>query len=90
MDPANVKRRKKNHLEYKKFQDSPKRKKYRAELNAWARKHNVYGKREARGVDAVHSKGKIVGLGSASKNRAAGAKGKDWAPRKKKSKSKKK
>lgn len=86
MDPANVKRRKKNHLEYKKFQDSPQRKKYRAELNAYARKHNIYGKREEKGQDVLHKDGKIVGVGNASKNRAAGAKGKDYAPKKKKKK----
>ena len=73
MDAANVKRRKNNHVEYRKFQASPKRKKYRADLNAWARKHHVYGKRWARGVDAMHIGGKIKRLGSAHANRAAGA-----------------
>lgn len=86
MDAANVKRRKKNHIEYKKYQGSAKRKKYRAELNAYARKHNLYGKREAAGKDVLHKDGKIVGVGNASKNRAAGAQGKDYAPKKKKKK----
>jgi len=73
MDAANVKRRKHNDVEYRKYQDSPKRKKYRASLNRWARKHHVYGKRWARGVDAMHIDGKIKRLGSAHANRAAGA-----------------
>lgn len=85
-DAANVARRKKNHLEYKKYQGSKKRIKYRAELNAYARKHNIYGKRASKGQDVLHKDGKIVGVGSASKNRAAGARGKDWAPKKKKKK----
>lgn len=73
MTKANIRRRKKNHIEYRKFQSSAKRRKYRASLNAWARKRKVYGKRRRRGLDALHIGGKIKRLGSASANRAAGA-----------------
>jgi hypothetical protein len=73
MTKANVRRRKRNHVEYRKFQASPKRRKYRASLNKWARKRGVYGKRRRRGLDALHIGGKIKRLGSASANRAAGA-----------------
>lgn len=77
-------------MEYKKFQGSKKRIKYRAQLNAYARKHNIYGKREAAGKDVLHKDGKIVGVGSAHKNRAAGAKHQDYAPGKKSKKKTKK
>ena len=73
MDAANVKRRKQNRAEYLKYQASDKRKKYRSELNQWARDHKVYGKRMSKGKDVIHVNGKIQGLGSAKKNRAAGA-----------------
>lgn len=72
-DPANVKRRKNNRAEYLKYQASGKRRKYRSELNKWARDHKVYGKRMSKGQDVIHVNGKIKGLGSAKKNRAAGA-----------------
>jgi len=74
-DAANVKRRKNNRAEYLKYQASDKRKAYRAELNAEARKRGIYGERESKGVDILHNDktGKIKGVGSASKNRAAGA-----------------
>lgn len=58
--------------EYRKYQSSAKRRKYRAELNKRARKMKVYGKRKAMGKDLVHKGGRIVGLGSRKKNRAAG------------------
>jgi hypothetical protein len=54
--------------EYARDQSSTKRKKYRAELTRYRRK-NKGGK----GKDAIHVGGKIVGYGSRSKNRAAGA-----------------
>jgi hypothetical protein len=74
MDAANVKRRKNNKAEYRKYQSSPKRRAYRAELNREARKRGIYGKRASKGIDLLHNeKGKIVRAGSASKNRAAGA-----------------
>jgi hypothetical protein len=59
--------------EYKENQSSPARRKYRAELNKEARKRGIYGKRKAMGKDLVHKGGKIVGLGSASANKADGA-----------------
>lgn len=54
----------------KKYQSSPKRRKYRSELNKEARKRGVYGKRYKNGQDLSHTKdGKMV-LESRSKNRA--------------------
>jgi len=48
--------------EYKKFQKSRKRKKYRAALNKYNRDHGVYGNKD--GLDASHRHGKIVGYES--------------------------
>ena len=53
--------------EYKKFQSSPKSKKYRAELNKYNRKKGTYGNGD--GKDASHKKGKIIGFENQSKNR---------------------
>ena len=53
--------------EYKKFQSSPKAKKYRAELNKYNRKKGTYGNGD--GKDASHKGGKIVGFEAQSKNR---------------------
>ena len=53
--------------EYKKFQSSPKMKKYRAELNKYNRQKGTYGNGD--GKDASHKGGKIVGFESQSKNR---------------------
>ena len=53
--------------EYKKFQSSPKMKKYRAELNKYNRKKGTYGNGD--GKDASHKGGKIVGFETQSKNR---------------------
>jgi hypothetical protein len=70
---ANIKRRRHNRAEYLKYQASPKRRKYRAELNAYARKKKIYGKRWSKGVDVMHVGGKISHVGSRKANRAAGA-----------------
>jgi hypothetical protein len=52
----------------KEYQSSPKRRAYRAELNAEARERGIYGKRKS--MDLSHTKdGKMV-LESKSKNRA--------------------
>jgi len=52
----------------KAYQSSPERRKYRAELNAEARKRGIYGKRQS--MDLSHTKdGKMV-LENKSKNRA--------------------
>lgn len=52
----------------KAYQSSPERRKYRAELNAEARKRGIYGKRKS--MDLSHTKdGKMV-LENKSKNRA--------------------
>ena len=52
----------------KAYQSSPDRRKYRAELNAEARKRGIYGKRQS--MDLSHTKdGKMV-LENKSKNRA--------------------
>jgi uncharacterized protein YneF (UPF0154 family) len=53
--------------EYKKFQSSPKAKKYRAELNQYNRKKGTYGNND--GKDASHKGGKIVGFEKESTNR---------------------
>ena len=53
--------------EYKKFQSSPKAKKYRAELNKYNRQKGTYGNGD--GKDASHKGGKIVGFEKESKNR---------------------
>jgi hypothetical protein len=53
--------------EYRKFQSSSKRKKYRAELNKYNRENGVYGNGD--GKDASHKNGKIAGYEAASKNR---------------------
>ena len=52
---------------YRKFQSSPKMKKYRAELNKYNRQKGTYGNGD--GKDASHKGGKIVGFESQSKNR---------------------
>jgi hypothetical protein len=51
----------------KKWQASPKQRKYRAELNKYNRDHNTYGNGD--GKDASHKGGKIVGYETQSKNR---------------------
>jgi hypothetical protein len=53
--------------EYRKFQSSEKRKKYRAELNKYNRDKGVYGNGD--GKDASHKGGKIVGYESEAVNR---------------------
>lgn len=53
--------------EYRKFQASRKRKRYRAELNKYNREHGKYGAND--GLDASHKNGKIVGYESAHVNR---------------------
>ena len=53
--------------EYKKFQSSPKSKKYRAELNKYNRKKGTYGNSD--GKDASHKGGKISGFEKESVNR---------------------
>ena len=53
--------------EYRKFQSSPKMKKYRAELNKYNRQKGTYGNGD--GKDASHKGGKIVGFEAQSKNR---------------------
>ena len=53
--------------EYKKFQSSPERIKYRAELVKYNREKCTYGNGD--GKDASHKNGKIVGFEKESKNR---------------------
>lgn len=52
----------------KKYQKTAKRKKYRAELNAYNRKKGTYGNGD--GLDASHKGGLISGFEPASVNRA--------------------
>lgn len=54
--------------EYRLFQKSKKRRKYRAELNKYNRDHNQYGSNDKK--DATHKNGKIVGYEDQSVNRA--------------------
>ena len=66
--PKKVKKEERDYKdEYKKFQSSPKAKKYRAELNKYNRQHGTYGNGD--GKDASHKGGKISGYESESKNR---------------------
>ena len=53
--------------EYKKFQSSPEKIKYRAELVKYNREKGTYGNGD--GKDASHKKGKIVGFEKEGKNR---------------------
>ena len=53
--------------EYKKFQSSPERIKYRAELVKYNRDKGTYGNGDNK--DASHKGGKIVGFENQSKNR---------------------
>ncbi len=53
--------------EYKLYQSSSKRRKYRSELNKYRRDHGVYGSHNH--LDASHKNGKIVGLESEHINR---------------------
>ena len=53
--------------EYKKFQSSTKKKKYRAELNKYNRQKGTYGNKDKK--DASHKDGKIVGFEDESINR---------------------
>jgi hypothetical protein len=53
--------------EYDKFQSSPKRKKYRAELNKYNRQKGTYGNKDKK--DASHRNGKIVGFEDEGENR---------------------
>lgn len=53
--------------EYKKFQSSPKMRKYRSELNKYNRDKGTYGNGD--GKDASHKNGKISGFEDQSKNR---------------------
>ncbi len=54
--------------EYRLFNSSPEKKKYRAELNKYNREHGVYGNHD--GLDASHKGGKIVGYEKSSINKA--------------------
>jgi hypothetical protein len=54
--------------EYRKYQSSPKRIKYRQKLNAYNRKKGTYGNGD--GLDASHRGGRIAGFENKSRNRA--------------------
>ncbi len=53
--------------EYRKFQSSKKRRRYRAELNKYNREKGTYGNGD--GKDASHKGGKIVGFEPSSVNK---------------------
>lgn len=66
--PGSNKATGRDYSKEKSYQSSPKRKAYRAELNAEARERGIYGKRKS--IDLSHTKdGKMV-LENKSKNRA--------------------
>lgn len=53
--------------EYRKFQSSKKRKRYRAQLNKYNRDKGTYGNGD--GLDASHKGGKIAGFEKSSTNK---------------------
>ena len=55
-------------MEYRKFQSSRKRKRYRAKLNKYNRATGTNGNGD--GKDASHKGGKIIGFEASSKNKA--------------------
>jgi hypothetical protein len=59
----------------KAYQSSPERRKYRAELNAEARKRGIYGKRASKSLDLSHKKDGSMVLENKSKNRARNGSG---------------
>jgi len=62
------KKAKRNYkLEYERYQSSPARKKYRAQLNKYNRDRGTYGNGD--GLDASHKGGKIVGFEKSSVNK---------------------
>jgi hypothetical protein len=66
--PGSNKATGRDYSKEKAYQSSPKRRAYRAELNAEARERGIYGKRKS--MDLSHTKsGKMV-LENKSKNRA--------------------
>ena len=58
--------------EYKKFQSSPERIKYRSELNKYNREKGTYGNGDKK--DPSHKNGKIVGMENQSVNRGRAGK----------------
>lgn len=60
-------------LEYQRYQSSPKRRKYRAQLNKWNRDHGNYAAHDH--TDASHKNGKIVGLEDEHINRGRAGEG---------------
>jgi len=68
VEPTVEEERKRDYKdEYKKFQSSPERIAYRAQLVKYNRDAGTYGNGD--GLDASHKGGKIVGMEDASKNR---------------------
>lgn len=59
--------------EYKLYQSSRKRKRYRAELNKYNRDHGEYG--SGNHTDASHKNGKIIGYESEHVNRGRAGEG---------------
>tara|TARA_R100000152_G_C6762659_1_gene186956 strand:- start:1246 stop:1581 length:336 start_codon:yes stop_codon:yes gene_type:complete len=58
--------------EYRRDQSSPARRKYRSDLNKFARSRGFYGN-TPKNKDIVHKDGRIAGLGDRRANRADGA-----------------
>lgn len=66
--PGSNKATGRDYSKEKSYQSSPKRKAYRAELNAEARERGIYGKRKS--MDLSHTKDGNMVLEHKSKNRA--------------------
>lgn len=66
--PGSNKKTGRDYSKEKKYNSSEKRKKYRAELNAYNRKKGTYGNGD--NLDASHSGGRITKMEAQSKNRA--------------------
>lgn len=59
--------------EYRLYQSSRKRKRYRAKLNKYNRDHSSYGNGD--GLDASHHNGKITGFEKSSTNKGRAGEG---------------
>lgn len=71
-DRTKINARRNYRNEYDEYQSSPKRRKYRADLNRRARRDGHYGKTPP-GTHLVHKNGQIAGLGNKHDNLADGA-----------------
>lgn len=73
--PGSNKATGRDYSKEKAYQSSPKRRAYRAELNAEARERGIYGKRASKSLDLSHKKDGTMCLENKSKNRARNGSG---------------